>query len=608
MIARYTHPEMGGIWSDERRYATWLKVEIAAAEAMAEQGIIPAEAARAIRERGAFDVARIEAIEEVTRHDIIAFTTAVAEHVGPEARWLHFGLTSSDVARHRAGPADAGRLRPGAQAPRGAARGRPGRALEHRRTPMIGRTHGVHAEPTTLGLKLALWYEEIGRDIERVQRRPRDHLGRQDLRRRRHLRAPRSRRSNAPSARSSASSRRPCRRRSSSATGTRSCWPLWRSPPPRSRSSPSRSAACRRPRSAKSRSPSPRARRARRPCRTSATRSGASRSSGLARVLRGNLGGGARERGPLARARHLALVGRADHPARQLHRPRPHAPALHADRRRHGGVPGPDAPQPRAAPRRGLLRLGAARAGVAGRRRASRRTSGCSATRCGRRSRVSTSATCCAATGTWRPCFPPRISIDSSISITNSATSTRCSGGCSAKARSEAMLDKLKDECGVFGIYGHAESAKMTYLGLYALQHRGQESGGIVASDGLTLRASRGMGYVADVFGEHALADCRGPRPSATCATRRPAKAAWSTRSRSSSTASTGPIAVCHNGNLVNERELRAALSAQGAIFQTSSDTEVFLHLYARSQGRAPRRRADRGRRRRRRAHSRCSS
>src|SRR5437868_14555323 len=97
MIPRYTHTEMGRIWSDERRYETWLQVELAAAQAMAEAGIIPHEAARDIRERGAFDVARIAAIEETTQHDVIAFTTAVAEHVGPSARWLHFGLTSSDV-------------------------------------------------------------------------------------------------------------------------------------------------------------------------------------------------------------------------------------------------------------------------------------------------------------------------------------------------------------------------------------------------------------------------------------------------------------------------------------------------------------------------------
>ena len=97
MIPRYTHPDMGRIWSEERRFETWLQVEIAAAEAMAEAGIIPHEAARDIRERSKFDVARIAAIEETTQHDVIAFTTAVAEHVGPSARWLHFGLTSSDV-------------------------------------------------------------------------------------------------------------------------------------------------------------------------------------------------------------------------------------------------------------------------------------------------------------------------------------------------------------------------------------------------------------------------------------------------------------------------------------------------------------------------------
>ncbi len=170
MIARYTHPEMGGIWSDQRRYETWLVVEIAAADAMASAGIVPPEAAREIRERGAFDIARIEEIEQVTQHDVIAFTTAVAEKVGPSARWLHFGMTSSDVID----TAQALQMREAcdlilkdldalAEAIRD-------RALEHRRTPMIGRTHGVHAEPMTLGLKLALWYAEVGRDIERVRR------------------------------------------------------------------------------------------------------------------------------------------------------------------------------------------------------------------------------------------------------------------------------------------------------------------------------------------------------------------------------------------------------------------------------------------------------
>jgi adenylosuccinate lyase len=161
---------MGRIWSDQRRYETWLLVETAAAEAMAAAGIVPAEAARDIRERGAFDIARIEEIEQRTQHDVIAFTEAVAEHVGPSARWLHFGMTSSDVID----TAQALQMRDacdliltGLQGLNTAVRHR---AFEHRRTPMIGRTHGVHAEPTTFGLKLALWHAEIDRDIERVRR------------------------------------------------------------------------------------------------------------------------------------------------------------------------------------------------------------------------------------------------------------------------------------------------------------------------------------------------------------------------------------------------------------------------------------------------------
>jgi adenylosuccinate lyase len=170
MIPRYTNPVMGRIWSDQRRFETWLQVEIAAAEAMAEAGIIPAEAARDIRQKGAFDVARIEEIEEQTKHDVIAFTTAVAEHVGPSARWLHFGLTSSDVID----TAQALQMREACDvilddlaALLTAIRAR---AEEHRHTPMIGRTHGVHAEPITLGLKLALWHAEVQRDVERVRR------------------------------------------------------------------------------------------------------------------------------------------------------------------------------------------------------------------------------------------------------------------------------------------------------------------------------------------------------------------------------------------------------------------------------------------------------
>ena len=170
MIPRYTHPDMGRVWSDQRRYETWLLVETAAAEAMAAAGIVPADAARDIRERGAFDIARIEEIEQVTQHDVIAFTTAVAEKVGPSARWMHFGMTSSDVID----TAQALQMREACDillkdldALAAAIRER---AFEHRMTPMIGRTHGVHAEPMTLGLKLALWYAEVTRNIDRLQR------------------------------------------------------------------------------------------------------------------------------------------------------------------------------------------------------------------------------------------------------------------------------------------------------------------------------------------------------------------------------------------------------------------------------------------------------
>ena len=170
MIRRYTNPEMGAIWSEQRRYETWLEVELAALDVMADAGIVPREAAQDVRAKAAFDVARIEEIEQTTQHDVIAFTTAVAENVGPAARWLHFGLTSSDVVdtaqaiqmrqacdviiRNVAGLMEAVRER----------------AEEHRRTPMIGRTHGVHAEPMTLGLKLALWYAELQRDLDRLLR------------------------------------------------------------------------------------------------------------------------------------------------------------------------------------------------------------------------------------------------------------------------------------------------------------------------------------------------------------------------------------------------------------------------------------------------------
>ena len=170
MIQRYTHPEMGAIWSEQRRYETWLEVELAATDAMAEAGLVPADAARELRARAAFDINRIEEIERTTQHDVIAFTTAVAEKVGPAARWLHFGLTSSDVvdtAQALQMREACGLIVKGIAVLMEAVRSR---AEEHRRTPMIGRTHGVHAEPMTFGVKLALWYAELQRDLDRVLR------------------------------------------------------------------------------------------------------------------------------------------------------------------------------------------------------------------------------------------------------------------------------------------------------------------------------------------------------------------------------------------------------------------------------------------------------
>jgi adenylosuccinate lyase len=161
---------MGAIWSEQRKYETWLAVELAATEALAEARIVPADDARALRERADFDVRRIDEIEQTTQHDVIAFTTAVAEKAGAPARWLHFGLTSSDVLDTALALQmrqacdlilkDVDELAAAIQR----------RADEHRRTPMIGRTHGVHAEPMTFGVKLALWYAEMQRNRARVAR------------------------------------------------------------------------------------------------------------------------------------------------------------------------------------------------------------------------------------------------------------------------------------------------------------------------------------------------------------------------------------------------------------------------------------------------------
>lgn len=170
MIPRYTPLEMGRLWSDQRKYDTWLRVESAAADAMADHGLIPLDAARDIREKGKVDAARVDEIERTTQHDVIAFTTAVAEHVGASARWLHFGMTSSDVidtAHALQMQASVDLLLKDLSVLLRVVRDR---ADEHRRTPMIGRTHGVHAEPMTFGLKLALWFTELVRDYDRLVR------------------------------------------------------------------------------------------------------------------------------------------------------------------------------------------------------------------------------------------------------------------------------------------------------------------------------------------------------------------------------------------------------------------------------------------------------
>jgi len=167
VIPRYTRPQMAKIWSDENRFRTWLAVEVAATETLAEAGLVPKEAAKAIRERADFRVERIHEIEAEVRHDVIAFTTAVAEIVGPHARWFHYGLTSNDVVD----TAQALLIRQAseviAQDLQHLSEVLERRAWEFKDTPMIGRTHGIHAEPITFGFKIANWYSETQRNIAR---------------------------------------------------------------------------------------------------------------------------------------------------------------------------------------------------------------------------------------------------------------------------------------------------------------------------------------------------------------------------------------------------------------------------------------------------------
>ena len=173
MIPRYTRPEMGRIFDDENRFEQWLAVELAASEALAETGEVPAEAARALRQNAAFDVARIHEIEREVKHDVIAFTTAVAEKMAAAghadaSRWLHYGLTSNDVvdtAQALVLRQASALLRKGAEA---LLESLQRRAFEFKHTVQIGRTHGMHAEPITFGLKLALWYDEMKRNLSRL--------------------------------------------------------------------------------------------------------------------------------------------------------------------------------------------------------------------------------------------------------------------------------------------------------------------------------------------------------------------------------------------------------------------------------------------------------
>ena len=169
MIARYTRPAMGAIWAEENKLRIWLEIEILACEAQARLGVIPKGAAETIRAKARFDVDRVLEIEREVKHDVIAFLTNVGEHVGPESRFIHVGMTSSDVLDTALAVQmkQSGELLLGGMGLLRDVLGR--RAREHRHTVMVGRTHGVHAEPVTLGLKFALWYAETLRNIERLR-------------------------------------------------------------------------------------------------------------------------------------------------------------------------------------------------------------------------------------------------------------------------------------------------------------------------------------------------------------------------------------------------------------------------------------------------------
>jgi len=170
MIPRYTRKRMADVWEAENRFRKWLQIEVSACEAMSKLGLVPAAALKEVRKKAGFDVARIEEVEKIVKHDVIAFLTVVSERVGPAARYLHLGMTSSDVLDTSFAMQlveACGILEEDLRALLAVLKKR---ALQHRHTPIIGRTHGMHAEPTTFGLKLALWYAEMERNLERLER------------------------------------------------------------------------------------------------------------------------------------------------------------------------------------------------------------------------------------------------------------------------------------------------------------------------------------------------------------------------------------------------------------------------------------------------------
>src|SRR5712692_3528176 len=169
MIQRYTRPEMGRIWTEENQFQKWLEVEILATEALAQMGKVPKSAAARIRKKARFNVARIRKIEREVKHETIAFLSSVAEYVGGDARYIHVGMTSSDVMD----TAFALQIKEASailiEDVKDFIKALRRQAFKYKKVPMIGRTHGIHAEPITFGLKLALWHEEMKRNLERLQ-------------------------------------------------------------------------------------------------------------------------------------------------------------------------------------------------------------------------------------------------------------------------------------------------------------------------------------------------------------------------------------------------------------------------------------------------------